>query len=414
MQKILIAICTWLLAAGAMAQQRYAPLPANLDGSMMSFDFSLCTPCVIPDTLTPVYASYVARHGSRYLSSPYKLKNITEALQYGRSTATLSDEGDAFFAYIEEIRKANDNHWGDLSETGYKEQALLAERIYDIVTPLHEKNSRVSAVSSYVPRCVMTMYLLNGGIVRENDNLTTYTDEGHQYDRLLCCFTADSLYSKFRKEGAWRKIYDDFVDRNVSPEPARSLFNRTNLSDRKLRELTMDMYEVLKANRAYGFPAPTTRWMSVNEYLSCWKASNLQHYLRNTVSPVSDLAAKATAPLLSRLINNIDRAVEVNDPQPVLEGYFGHAETLLPLFSAMRLPGCYDMSGDYDDLDKNWKIQNITPLGANLLIVVMKSQSGRHYVTMQLNGRTIRPVPGEPDIVPWSMLCEYWKSNNGI
>lgn len=390
------------------AQEKYIPLPPHLDGSMMPFDFSACTRANIPDSLTPVYASYVARHGSRFLSSPYKLEPVIKALQQGRKKGTLSDTGEAFFNLINRIRKANEGNWGDLSPIGYNEERMLALRLFGILSPLKQYGSRVNAVSSYVPRCVMTMYVLTNGLIRENDGLMTLTDEGHQFDSLVCCFTADTEFAMFRKDGPWKHIYDKYAAEYLSIEPARRLFTRTDLSDSELRQLTFDMYEVLKANRATGLPAPTTQWMSVLEYEGCWKASNLMHYLRNTVNPVSSLAAAATAPLLRQIISNIDRAVQINNPQPALDGYFGHAETLLPLLSLMKLPGCYDMSGDYGILDKIWKIQDITPLAANLLILVSRAQSGKHYVSLQLNGRSLRPLPGKPDFVAWDDLRGYW------
>lgn len=406
---IIPAIILWLCAfAPANAADKYVPLPPHLDGSMMPFDFESCTSVYIPDSLQPVYAAYVARHGSRYLSSPKKLQPVADALQQGRISGTLSEKGEEFLKLINEIRKANEGNWGDLSPVGYREERMLADRLFRIVTPLRSGSRSMHAISSYMPRCVMTMYLLTNGIIRNNDDLMTMTDEGHQYDWLVCGFMADKEFDRFRKDGDWKPIYDGFVLKNVSPMPARSLFTSTAMSDRELRTLTMDIYEVLKANRAAGLPAPTTQWMSVNEYEGCWKASNLQHYLRNTITPVSTLAASASAPLLEKIIADVDRAVEATGPEPVLNAYFGHAETLLPLLSLMRVPGCYDNSMDYDRLDNVWKIQNITPLAANLLILVSRGPSGSVYVSLQLNGRGVRPMPGYADWAPWTALRDYW------
>ena len=63
---------------------------------------------------------------------------------------------------------------------------------------------------------------------------------------------------------------------------------------------------------------------------------------------------------------------------------------------------------DYDNLDSCWKIQNITPLGANLLILVARAPSGEYYVAVQLNGRTVQPMKGYPDLVKWPDLRQYW------
>lgn len=389
--------------------QNYVPLPPAYDGSMMPIDFTSFTPAACqPDSLQPVYSAYVARHGARYLSGEAKLKPVLDALQSGRNAGTLSETGEDFFSLVERIRAANEGNWGDLSPEGYREERLLGEALYKILPPLSRRGVSVKAVSSFMPRCVMTMYLLTNSLLRCNDAMTVATDEGHQYDSIICCFMADKEFARYRKEGNWKPVYEDFVRKHVSAEPGRRLFTRTDLTADQLRKLTLDMYEVLKANRAAGLPAPTTQWMSREEYYNCWRASNLQHYLRNSITNLSNLAATATLPLLNEIIDKIDKAAAQQTPQPAVDAWFGHAETLLPLLAVMRLPGCYEVTDDYDTLEYTWKIEQITPLGAYLDIILSNAPSGEKYVSIRLNGRCIRPIPGKPDYVKWSDLKSYW------
>lgn len=394
----------------AYSAEKYTPLPPALDGSMMPYDFAACTQIpYMPDSLTPVYAAYVARHGARYLSSPKKMKSVMDALAKARNNGQLSETGEDFLIFMNLINTANDGNWGDLTPIGIQEERLLGRRMFETMNVLSHPDTRISAISSYVPRAVMTMYQFSNQLIRLNDRMSVATDEGPGFSPLLCCFTADSAYAAYRKDGDWKYVYDDFVRRKVSPDPARRLFTSTDLSEHELQKLTLDIYEILKANRAAGLPAPTTRWMSVNEYQLCWEASNLQHYLRNSVTPLSTTAARATSPLLRRIIDDTDKALGSSaNPEPAVHGYFGHAETLLPLLSLIKIPGCFDMPLDYDNLDSCWKIQNITPLGANLLILVARAPSGEYYVAVQLNGRTVQPMKGYPDLVKWPDLRQYW------
>lgn len=407
--RTLAAIMISALFLTARGAGRPAPLPPALDGSMMPFDFATCTQTpYLPDSLRPVYAAYVARHGARYLSSPSKLKPVLKALEEGRNSGTLSDTGEAFLLLIEKIRDTNDGNWGDLSPIGIIEERRLATRLFGTLTPLTRRGTDLEAISSFVPRAVMTMYQFTNQLIRLNDYISVATDEGHQFSPLVCCFSADTAYAAYRKNGDWKAVYDDYVDRTVPAAPARRLFTSTTLPEHKLRKLTLDMYEVLKGNRAAGLPAPTDEWMTVDEYTRCWRASNLQHYLRNNVTPLSSVAATATSPLLRDIIARTDSAISMPVPVPAFNGWFGHAETLMPLFSLMKLPGCFALPLDYDDLYKIWKIQDITPLGANLLILVTRAPSGEHYAVLQLNGRTVRPIQGKPDVVRWSELRDYW------
>ncbi len=403
----LLFVAAYILPASST--EKYTPLPPALDGSMMPYDFASCTQIpYLPDSLTPVYAAYVARHGARYLSSPKKMVSVMKALEKGRNSGTLSDTGEDFLTLMNVIRTANEGNWGDLTPTGIREERLLGRRMAETLPALGQHGTRVEAISSYVPRAVMTMYQFSNELIRLNDRISVDTDEGPEFSPLVCCFSADSAYAAYRRDGDWKAVYDDFVARKVPSAPARRLFTSTSLSDHDLRKLTLDMYEVLKANRAAGLPAPSTRWMSVGEYTRCWEASNLQHYLRNSVTPLSTVAARATSPLLLRVISDTDKALASGDTGLALNGYFGHAETLLPLLSLIKIPGCFDMPLDYDSLDSCWKIQNITPLGANLLILIARSPGGGYYAAVQLNGRTVKPMKGYPDIVRWQDLRQYW------
>lgn len=392
---------------------KYTPLPPDLDGSMMPYDFKDCTtPSFLPDSLKPVMAIYVARHGARYLSGPKKTEAVMKHLVKARNEGRLSDTGEAFLSLMEQVIATNTDNWGDLSQVGINEEKLLGKHMFRQLPPLHKPDAQVAAISSHVPRVVMTMYQFCHSLVRANDRISTTTDEGLQFNPLVCCFIADTAYANYREKGNWRKVYDDFVASHVPEAPARRLFTSTSLSDSKLRKLTVDMYEVLKGNRAYGLPAPTTRWMSAHEYQACWQADNLKHYLRNSITPLSDLAAKATSPLLSRMIQDADANIanyREGLPYNTLNGYFGHCETLLPLLSLIGIPNMPDHI-DLQNLDRYWKIQDLTPLAANLSIILAEAPSGQIYASMQLNGHTIRPIRGNPELLPWPTLKANWQS----
>lgn len=411
MQKILtltLSVCLALSSLIPAQAAEFQELPPDLDGSMMPIDFSIIdNSLVLPDSLTPVSAAYVSRHGARYLSGPAKVELLDTTLNKALIDGNLSETGLDFLSLLRTIIETNTGRWGELSPIGIREQKIMGEHVASLFPPL-SGNAVTLSVSSYVPRCVMTMYEFNAEINRRSRGLQAATDEGRQFNPWLRCFSFDADYAEYRKDGDWRGVYDDFLTRHVPAAPARRLFSNTDLDDNQLRRLTMDMYQVLKSNRAAGLPAPTTQWMSVEEYRDCWKADNLNHYLRNNVTPLSSLAAEASAPLALELIRALDAGLASDNPDPALNGYFGHAETLMPLFSLLQLPGCFALPLDYDNLDKTWKVQDITPLGANLLIIASKSPSGKSYISLQLNGRNIPAWTGAPTPVKWSDLRARW------
>ncbi|MDE6339980.1 MAG: histidine phosphatase family protein [Muribaculaceae bacterium] len=385
----------------------YKPLPKEFSGSMMPYDFSLCDTVVAWDnSLQPVFVSYVARHGARYLTSPKKIEMIADALNEAEGKGMLSAEGLEMLRFIREISQKSEGKWGLLSSVGVEEEETLGKDMAKMLPKLFKRGEAV-AESTYVPRVIMTMYQFMHALEIPNQRLELYASSGHQYDSLLRCFSKNKEYSAYRDKGEWQNAYDEFVQRHVSSDPARRLFAEGYKEDRpELRNLTMSLYGLIQSLEASGLAKATTKFMSEQEYQGCWLASNLQHYLRNNINMVSAVAGTATAPLLDRIMKDADTALSSGNCK--LRGYFGHAETVLPLYSLMNLPGCSLMTDDYDKLADVWRVQDIAPLGANLAIILLKGKKGEIYASLRLNGRNIKPLPGKGEIVKWTDLKKYW------
>ncbi|MDE7418641.1 MAG: histidine phosphatase family protein [Muribaculaceae bacterium] len=398
-------------------------LPSNLAGSMMPYDFSYTDSKPIwPDSLTPVYVARVARHGARYISSPKKLEKLQEAISKATAAGTLTKDGQRFNALLKSVEDTTGSKWGRLSEVGCQEEVSLAKDLYTLLPDMLKK-ARVNAISTYVPRVVMTMYQFCHELTALSSDINITASEGKQYSYLLRCFTADSLYSSYRDKGNWSKVSEKLMDSIVSPEPARRILgNISGFDDHKYKKLTLEMYDVLQSLTAFGMPAPTDEFMSEADYHACWEVDNLEHYLRNTDTPLSSLAGKAISPLLARIIADADaslgarlidqtiRHADMNQAEAPdrydANFYFGHAETLMPLLSLMRVEGCYDDSADFSTLSSRWKDYEIVPLGANIDIIFLQSPTGRVYAALRHNGRFVAPMASTM-IVPWADYKAY-------
>lgn len=388
--------------------------PSCLDGSMMIYDFSHSENILnIPDSLHPVYISYIARHGARFLSSANKIATLENRLYSLAMQKKLTPEGERFFQLISSIKKATANRWGALSPVGTEEETKLAREMCALFPSLMG-SGRIKAEATYVPRVVMTMYDFCHTLAGHSSNLSISTAEGRQFDPLLRFFETDSIYADYRKSGEWEKICDEYELAHVSPDPAlRILGQDSGLTRHELIKTSMDIYSILQGLRAAGLPGPSSEWMTQDEYENCWKADNLEHYLRNTLNSVSD-AAIAASSLLKEIISEAD--INLSGSNSVNASlFFGHAETLMPLFSLMRLPGCYYDCKDLDfqTVADHWRDYEIVPLGANLLLVFLKSDSGNIYMASRLNGRFIEPLPGYGIFVDWSRMKARWLDEAG-
>ncbi len=385
----------------------YETLPPELDGTMMPYDFAACdtvTPWTGTD-LQPVAVSYVARHGARYLSSEKKVEALLKAVEKSRSEGSITFEGEAFASLLDTVCDISRGRWGDLSAVGACEQQRLGEEFCTQMPALSQKTVGL-AQSSYVPRVVRTMWDFLYPIAANSKNNSLTTEEGPEFSPLVRFFETNRTYADYISHGDWQEVYDEFVAAHVSPEPARRLFG--NVGDNKhLRKLTLDMYGVLQSFRCTGLPAPTTRWMSVDEYRACWEATNLKHYLQRSLTSLSNEAMVAVSPLLKAVVTRTDRSLENGTTNANF--WFGHAETLLPLVALMDLPGCVDLPLDWDELSARWKDYDITPMAANVMVVLLRAPgSDEAHAAVRLNGRWVEPVGGEGLTPLWESVRGLW------
>ncbi|MBD5370849.1 MAG: histidine phosphatase family protein [Bacteroides sp.] len=386
-------------------------LPAALDGSMTLYDFGAEDPRVLPDSLTPVSIDYIARHGARYLTSEAKVTKLEEVLNRAEMTGSITEQGRKFRELLKEVADHTAGRWGLLSEIG-KEQELRLGREMAAMWP--EVFSRadgrgVTSVASYVPRVVQTMDYFTLPIVEKFEGVDVKSASGKAYDRLTRFFVTDSVYDSWRTSGDWQEVYNCFVSRYVSTSPARRLMgDNSGYNPQELRKITYDMYKVLQGMRAAGLPAPTTEWMTPDEYRACWEATNLEKYFQYSLSPLSAIPAAGAKDLLLAVIQH-SLYLERGETQGGVNAVFGHAETLLPVFALMGVQGTTALPLDYDNLAKEWSDAELTPLAANLAVIYSRGPSGRLYASMRLNGRNVSPVNDPKRLtVPLSELQEYW------
>ena len=384
------------------------PTSGPLDGTMRPYDFSL-TDTVVPwgSDMKPVFINYVARHGARFLSSEKKISHIRKELEKASREGYLSEKGERFLSLTDTVLATTDNRWGALNDVGIMEEKRLATEMAG-VAPMLFKSGKVKAEATYVPRVVMTMYEFCHQLACISDNLEISTSEGKQFNSLLRYFTTDSAYVAYLKDknAVWRSHYDSFAAQTLPTRPAQSFFNK-KMSPDLLRKLSLEAYGVLQSLPAAGIVADRSMWFSEKNYRKCWEVSNLEHYYERSANPFSSLPAESAWPLLESLISTTDAALSGSQDE-IAFLRFGHAETLLPLFSLMRLPGCYAPEATPPTLASEWIDSDVTPLGANLMMVVLRDTEGKGYVALRLNGRWI-PTDGEK-VISWPRLRSLWQA----
>lgn len=380
---------------------------ASWRGSMTPVDTEVRA-SALPDSLKPIGIVHVARHGARYITALSKVEDVRKPLLRAAERGTITPAGEKLLALLDEVIRRTDGRWGLLDSLGMAEEKAIAAGMMERF-PMTERGEKLVACSTYVPRCIATMYTYMYTVGSRNSHVDIQTAEGHSSDTLLRFFDTDSAYVAFRKHGDWRAVYDEYADWMVPVSVATRMLG--DGGDRhEAEKFVMGVYAVLRSLDAMGMAVPDgylSEFMSDEELEACWRVSNLEHYLVRTHSSISALPAAAALPLLRRIEEDIDSLAAGSDG-PRGYFYFGHAETLMPLFSLMSLPGCSAPDVPVKDVWRHWDDSRVVPLGAYLDLEVYRTPSGRTVVSAVLNGRRISPSEGVPETVNWDVLKRVW------
>lgn len=363
----------------------------------------------LPDSLTAIFVNHVGRHGARYLSSPKNVTGLLAPLEEADSAGALSGPGKEMLSLARYVMETSRNRWGALDSLGMAEQRGIASRMFRAYGMLFN-DGKVNAISSFAPRCVMSMYEFTHQLDRLNNHMEIFTSSGRQNSPLMRPFDIDTEYIDWIKSGAWKVPYDMQVATMMPAAPARRLFTgeyARNLSGERAQEITASMFHMLQGLPAMGLESVMEKYFTRAEANAAWSCTNLRHYLQRTANTLSAVPAEIAAQLLVNLIVTADEAAEGKQPYNAFLR-FGHAETLMPLLSLMRLRGCYYMTNYFDTAALHWRDFDVVPMAANLQMVLARTKSGRVYVRFDLNERPIPLLPNSDRIyIPWQEAREY-------
>ena len=362
-----------------------------------------------PDSLIPVFINHVGRHGARYPASATNCNKMLDALNRADSLGTITQLGRKLRAFTTGMIERARGNWGALDSLGMAEQRLIASRMFKNYPGVF-RNASVKAISSYSPRCMMSMYSFTHQLDRLDNHMEFVTSTGRENSPLLRPFDIDEDYIEFRKTDILADTYDQYFQQTC-PVTAVSRVLGDGFqyeSDAHRRDLAIVEYYVIAGASAMSMDCNANEYFTKEEYNRLWSCFNMRQYLQRTATTLSSIPADIAAPLLLDLINTTDAAAEGTSAAAVCLR-FGHAETLMPLLSLMRVPGCYYMTNYFDTVGLHWRDFYVVPMAANLQMVLFRNkENGRMYLRTDLNEHPVALIPNSDEIyVPWTQAREF-------
>lgn len=362
-----------------------------------------------PDSLAPVFINYVGRHGSRFPASATHCKQLCEILEKAQDQGTITKLGGELLNLVQYVMEYADGQWGALDSLGIYEQRSIAARMYNKY-PMLFKEKQVEAISSYSPRCVMSMNSFTHQLLRMNNTIELSAQSGRGKSYLMRPFDVEVSYKEFIELGHWKEPYLQHYEK-VVPTSAleRVLGSGFNYGDVNPKELAIVEYYVIAGMSAMQIECDASRYFTPEEYNALWSCFNLRQYLQRTSTILSSTPADIASPLLCDLIESVDSVVARKGNTIVSAKLrFGHAETLMPLLSLMRLKGCNYKTNYFDTVALHWQDFNVVPMSANLQMILFKTKKGKFYVRIDRNEKPVAFIPGSDDVyVSWDEARKY-------
>ena len=121
------------------------------------YDFDAVSPAACPKGYKPFYISHYGRHGSRYAYARETYTDLLEMLQKAEQEGNITEYGKALSLRLADFYEKVRYRVGDLTDKGWNQQKMMADKMYSDYPQAFGKDSDVRACASSSIRAIMSM-----------------------------------------------------------------------------------------------------------------------------------------------------------------------------------------------------------------------------------------------------------------
>ena len=357
-----------------------------------------------PEGKTPFAIITYGRHGSCYLSKPAYYDAPLKVLAKADSVDRLTPLGKSVLDRLKLIRRDAHNHWGELTETGARQQQKIAWQLMERVPEVFNKNAfHLGARSLRDTRSLLSMDQLLMEVARVcrtrvyHNASNGYSDYLNHQEESRLLIHKDSL-AKAAFE-AFSKKYED------GDRLAKTLFSdpdyiREQVDVQTLSDQLFKIAGSIQNTRLYG-EVSLNDLFTQEEIWHQWKRQNAWNYVnfgkyRREGVRREGVKEGLEHRLLRRLLHFSDTAQTLG---PTAVFHIADETSFLPLVSLMEINGYGLATDDLESLDeKGWADYRICPMSANLQWILYRKDPEDQDVMIKvlLNGQEATlPLPSE-------------------
>lgn len=411
-----LALVLATFGLGVNAQTTFEEISADLNkagGVYLAYPKVEAKQTPAPKGYKPFYVSHYGRHGSRYLLGDGDYQWIIQLMTKADAINGLTPLGKDVLQRLQLVWKETEGHGGDLTPLGVRQHQGIAERMSKNFPEVFRGKRHVSARSTVVYRCAMSMVAFGDRLKGLNPQLDINYEMSEKYMSYLNYHTDRSNAFTHGEKGPWVEEYRKFEAAQVKPDRlVSSLFSNADFIRCEVNpaNLMWGLYWIAVDMQDIETPLSFYDIFTAQEMFDLWQCVNYRFYICNANPLASKGLVMANAKtLVENIIESADSAMKNRSIAATLR--FGHDGNVIPLLALLQIENFDVAVAGPAEVYKHWCDFKATPMASNIQLVFFENKSGDVLVKFLHNEKEVH-IPVKTDIWPyyhWNEVKEYYQ-----
>lgn len=411
-----LAVVLAIFCLGVKAQTTFEEISADLNkagGVYLAYPTVETKQTPAPKGYKPFYVSHYGRHGSRYLLSDRDYQWIIQLMEKAETVNGLTPLGHDVLKRLIMVWEEAQGRAGDLTPLGVRQHQGIAERMSKNFPEVFRGKRHVSARSTVVYRCAMSMVAFGDRLKQLNPQLDMSYEMSEKYMSYLNYHSARSNAFTHGKKGPWVEEYRKFEEAQVHPDRLVStLFSNADFIRCEVNpsELMWGLYWIAVDMQDMETPVSFFDLFTAKEMFDLWQCVNYRFYMGNANPLASNGIVMANAKsLVENILESADAAIKDRSIAATLR--FGHDGNVIPLLALLQIENFDVAVAGPAEVYKHWCDFKATPMASNVQIVFFENKAGDILVKFMHNEKEVH-VPVKTDQWPfyhWNDVKEYYQ-----
>lgn len=418
MKKIILSALSAICVFAGYAQTTREEVMSDLNksgGVYYAYPVTEAQNTPAPEGYKPFHISHYGRHGSRYLISDDDYTRVADLLHKADEADALTALGYDVKMRLDSIMDETAGRGGDLTPLGVRQHKGIAKRMYANYPEVFTDSSNISARSTIVIRCVLSMDAFCEGLKEENPKLNITRESSNRYMNYLN-YHSDESKEYTSKE--WKEEYRKFEEAHTHGDRlTASIFSDPEFVKKNVNphNFMWDMYWLASGMQDIESNYTFYDIFTPEELFDLWQCFNYRFYVCDgNYAGNRGLLVDNAKPLLRNVMETANEAILSYHPdgKPSAALRFGHDGNLIPFAALLQLDGCYESIDNPDDFYKVFSDFKVAPMAGNIQIIFFINGDGDVLVKF-LHNETEKRIPVETDIWPyyhWADVKNFYEN----